>query len=211
MELRTPPWIGQKIFGLNDPPINGGICAQILEDMTIDKWEGGPVNYTGYCQMQRHMIYTREQVRKWFQIMPPLLDQLEELRPDGDQLLAHLRIGDYAKCGYVVVSPVSYGSAMLEFNLAPAEMRVIQEELPTPWSGDPSWLPDFYRMMRAPVLLRANSTFSWWAATLGHGQVYSPVIVGLEGGKVQDCKFVKGNHPRFIDAANVEDLYLKES
>jgi hypothetical protein len=73
-------------------------------------------------------------------------------------------------------------------------------------------LPAFYRMMTAMVHFRANSTFSWWAATLGHALVYAPVIKGMTGGKPdQYCKtFVQGNWPVMADCPQNSDLHLAE-
>jgi hypothetical protein len=50
---------------------------------------------------------------------------------------------------------------------------------------------DFFLMMKCKNLFRANSTFSWWAATLGDAQVFSPVV-GQRTGWL-DVEFVEGN------------------
>ncbi len=91
---------------------------------------------------------------------------------------------------------------------------ILSEEEPTPHApfipDDLSFIVDFYRMVQAPTLLRANSSFSWCAALLGNGLVLSPVIDGLEGGKKHLCKFVAGNWPRFANFDFVTDLRVDE-
>jgi hypothetical protein len=63
--------------------------------------------------------------------------------------------------------------------------------------------------MKARILFRANSTFSWWAATLGNPMlVYSPVVEGLRGLQM-DVKFVPGNEPRCVDLPNTHDFKIK--
>jgi hypothetical protein len=73
-------------------------------------------------------------------------------------------------------------------------------------------IPAFYRMMTAKVHFRANSTFSWWAATLGNAKVYAPIIRGMTGGKPdQYCAhFIEGNWPVMADCPQNSDLHLAE-
>lgn len=59
------------------------------------------------------------------------------------------------------------------------------------------FLPDFFVLMNADVLFRANSTFSFWAALLGDVVTYSPVVEGKTGLRT-DIDFVYGNHPKMI-------------
>ena len=65
------------------------------------------------------------------------------------------------------------------------------------------FLPDFVVMMRAKNLLRANSTFGWWAHELGsNDRVFCPDVTkvdanqGIQGQKrvPQFVPFVEGNH-----------------
>lgn len=194
-ELRTPPWVGQQIFEISDPPIEGG---EVLN---------------GYCQNQESMIYTRAQVRAWFRFRWDVAARLMPTVPSDDYLIAHRRVGDYAASGYVVVSKESYRRAAVKFEYNPDKLRFVSDETPGICESFPpplDFLPDFYRLMCASVLFRSNSTFSWWAATLGHNEVFSPVIRGFEGGKEQDVPFVRGNSPRLADLPFITDLYLPE-
>jgi hypothetical protein len=197
-ELRTPRWIGEKIFQIEP----------------TEEPDGTETVLGGYAQNQEALIYTGRKVREWFTFRPEIESQLQAI--PIPKMVFHRRTGDYAALGYVVVSLQSYLKAALSFGYGDqqlADVEIMSAESPfasSSFSGELSFLPDFYRMMKAPVLFRANSTFSWWAATLGEGAVYSPIIDGLTGGREQDCEFVLGNHPRFANLPNVTDLYLDE-
>jgi hypothetical protein len=70
------------------------------------------------------------------------------------------------------------------------------------------FVTDFFALLNAEVLFRANSTFSWWAATLGHAQkVYSPVVDGLSGYQT-NVKFIEGNWPRCVSMDSVSDYCI---
>jgi len=77
------------------------------------------------------------------------------------------------------------------------------------------FLPDLLSMIFARVLLRGNSSLSWWGAFLSEAEVYSPVIKPkpLERKNkyyILDTEFVKGNAPHFmgckLDADGFNDI-----
>jgi len=188
--LVTPKWMGQQLFDL--PPQEIGN----LGDETI----------SDYCQSQSHLIYSRQEARQWFRFKPELASRAPKL-----PCVAHRRAGDYERLGYVVVSKKSYLEAAKQFSLPDSEF--ITEECPHQIGGvptEPNWIADFLLMARAEILLRGNSTFSWWAATLSNARVFSPIIEGKPGGKEHDCEFTEGNWPRFCDLYFVTDLHLPE-
>lgn len=206
-DFQCEHWIGHRIFELNDV----GISVDLPRRSEIDLKDGETnFNFRGYAQHQRCMIYTKEQVRRWFRLRPQIEEALEQWRPKDDTLLAHRRTGDYFGYGYVVVSEKSYKDACDKFGLDKKKLRFVSEEEPgfcAGFSGDYAFLPDFYRLIKAKVLLRGNSTFSWMAAFLSDAEIYSPVIDGLLGGREHDCEFVRGNHPRFCNLGFVTDLH----
>lgn len=205
LTFSCPPWIGDKIFDLNEPPSSLRCGADDADAIVI----------TDYCQNQDSLIYTRKQVRDWFRFKPEIQAKLDTI-PTTAEIVAHRRVGDYPDLGYVVVSYGSYISAMVEFgygNVKDRELTFVTEEEPLrhpDFTGDLAFLPDFYQLMKAKVLFRGNSSFSWWAATLSDAEVYAPVVAGLVGGKEQDCQFVKGNWPRFCDLPFITDLHLTD-
>lgn len=200
LELRTNAWPGQQIFeGVNEGPL-------------CDEGERLPDDYR---QRQSDLIYTRRDCRRWFRLNEAAQKWSSHFIP-REICVAHRRVGDYAACGYVVVSRKSYEEAARK--IMQKAIHFVTEESPFYCEGFPApyaFMPDFLIMMKAKILLRGNSSFSWWAATLGGGHyldsaVYSPVIDGLEGGKEQDCEFVKGNWPRLSNLDFTTDLHLKE-
>jgi hypothetical protein len=130
-------------------------------------------------------------------------------------LLAHRRNGDYKGSGFPVISEIAYLRACQKHGCNPEEMRFITEEtqiIHPYFKNGLEFLPDFYQLMCARTLFRGNSTFSWWAATLGGGKIYAPVIKGLLGGvEHDDVPFVEGNYPACCDLSFVSDIHLKES
>jgi hypothetical protein len=195
-ELITPDWEGQQIFEI---------------EPTRSR-QAGDREVGGYCQDQASLIYTRRQVREWFKLRPWVSETLASLLPKDRPVLGHRRVGDLAGYGYPVVSAASYGRALAQYGFSPDEFAFVTEENPVelPAFARLQFVPDFVRLMNARVLFRGNSTFSWFAATLGRGRVFSPVIEGLEGGREHDVPFVEGNWPRFCNLDFVTDLHLPE-
>jgi len=133
-------------------------------------------------------------------------------------IAAHIRRGDYIGLSniYCLVSENSYVTACRKFGLNPDNISWVQEgnhqqaqdliDIGVPF------LDDFVSLMNADVILRANSSFSWWAATLNTGRVLSPLLEDRTG--IQNVEFVEGNWPRMVDGRNcrmhITDLHLKD-
>lgn len=193
-EFRCAPWIGQKIFELDDKPLEPGQDHELIG---------------GYCQNQQSLIYTKRDCQRWFRFKQSIHDVLN--RWTQNATLAHIRRGDYFNLGYVVVSKDSYIKAASKFNELPPVF--FTEECPMHSDAfeypEVSFGTDFYAMSHCKVLFRGNSSFSWWAGTIGTAKVYSPVIDGLEGGKEHDCEFVEGNWPKLANLPDITDLHLQ--
>lgn len=210
-ELCVPPWVGEKIFA-------------IPEAIRPDKHKPDLIWPERMYQDQASLIYTRKQVKEWFQIKPELLDKLSVIpKPD---LLCDLRQGqDYLDAGLVCLSKKCYWDAVASAGYDPGAIEWELDTSPTRlpfFTGDvnscglgTSWvsLPAFYRMMSAKVHFRANSTFSWWASTLGNARVFAPIIKGMKGGMPEQyCNnWTIGNWPVMADCPQNSDLHLKES
>ncbi len=205
-DFECDEWLGTKAFELNDKPVSKSLPQHsevCIEDGMVD------FEFRGYAQSQKCMIYTREDILRYFKLKP----QWEDFRNDTPSfLLAHRRVGDYLGYGYPVVSRKSYYDAIYQFDLN-SNFGFVEEEKPVVSmeceKAGVGFLADFIALCKAVVLLRGNSSFSWWAATLGGMPVYSPVVEGLGAGE-HHCKFVEGNHPRFCNLSFVTDLYLKQ-
>lgn len=221
-------WL-REIFGLETPQIDHDVPDAL--DYLWPEWDGKvDLRFTGTFCHQRHILYTRSQVKKWFTIKPEMQERLSSVPKLG--VAAHRRLGDYVgRDGFVVISKASYEKAMREHGYEPDWATWITEETPftvpsippgVPWGQRTEnhprgihFLPDFWAMMHADTLFRALSTFSWWAATIGENRrVFSPDGAGLPylGGDrgEQDCPFVEGNHVRvshWWDGAS--DLHLQ--
>ncbi len=183
-ELHTQPWAGQIMFEINDPPPDGLEQGILKED---------------YHQRQESLIYTRADCKRWFKWRPEFVEKQGKF---AFEVAAHYRAGDYLRLGYPVVSKDAIRLAMEYFG----------------YLDEPGWIEDngqrtaeedFYLMTRAQTLFRANSSFSWWAATLSDADVYAPIIDNLAGAIHDDVQFVVGNWPRLASFPFTTDLHLE--
>jgi hypothetical protein len=148
--------------------------------------------------------------------------------------VAHLRRDDISDAaynrthpqGYSVVSMDSYRRAFAKFGRAEDDILWVSDDYTGTWhvgrkrrhrggwtypAGSEylpgvvfDWLDDFLKLYFARTIFRANSSFSWWAATLSPtATVFSPVIdrthiYGVDGMEEIDVEFVEGNHPHWL-------------
>lgn len=210
-DLCMLPWVGERIFSGVPEAIRPG--SRTPDIVWTDR----------LFQHQHDLIYTRKQVRQWFTFIPEIVQSLKPTDPDA--VILNVRQGqDYRDAGLVTLSKQCYGEFATRFGYSPDHCFFETDLHPTThpqFRGDfsaggfgvtPVGIPSFYLLMTAKVLFRANSTFAWWAATLGHGTVYSPVIKGIRGG-VPDAHcdiFVEGNWPVMCESSNHSDLHIKE-
>lgn len=208
--VSLPPWVGEKVFNLPFSP-------------RPDQYKPDLVLPEDTLQYQDALIYTRKQVKQWFKFRPEVEEKLREV-PIPEALILNVREGeDYKRAGLVRITRQSYLDAAVRYGYSPRNTDFETDNthvshpyfigdidasgLCTTWVG----LPSFWRLMNAPVLFRANSSFSWWAATLGNGKVYSPIIRGMEGGEPRYCpEFVDGNWPIMACAGANTDLHLRD-
>lgn len=203
-ELRCDPWDGERVFDL-------GPCVRIKEafpnrysEQDYPKDFRGDIELHGYFQSQDALIYTRSQVKEWLQWK-------SEARGIGvTPCAAHYRCGDYLGYGYPVVSKKAIASAITAHGLNPEHFRIVSEETPSTFRDNlPPWLGDFLILCNSLILFRANSSFSWWAATLAPAQLtFSPLIENMCSGEHDNVPFVLGNHPRLASLPYTTDLHL---
>jgi hypothetical protein len=164
-ELHTPNWIGRELFmGVDEP---------IMQSK-------GDIDLFDYFQNPEHLaLLSKKKVKEWFKFKNPPKVQKHNV-------VFHKRRGDLLTQldQYAVVSDESYIKGAKKFNLDYKEALILDKE-------HFDFVTDFYLMMNCNNLFRANSTFSWWAATLGDCEVYSPKVENKTGWA--DVEFVKGN------------------
>ena len=231
-ELHTPQTPLRKIFQIDDPlatrtlPLMAGDHSQTGYGFGVLKDGAHDVELTGQRQHQEELTYTRSDAKRWFKLRP----QMEELVKDvpSMEVVANLRRGDYTySCNpFIVVSMQSYLDACDKFGIDKAKLYWLDGEthyqvpgiaVQRPWvqldaveqgKVGPDirldFLPDLALMMRAKILLRSNSSFAWWAATLGDNErVFSPDVTNVDANAgitglfraEQSVPFVEGNHP----------------
>lgn len=196
--LETPHWWGTEIFELDDPPITNPELHQCPFEVLPNKGEKRDI--VGYFQ---HEKYWQGMTRKWLKSKLKVKQKWLKRFPRHPfyyYVAAHLRRGDYNGLGSIFcqVSQDSYYRALDEYGLDREMLVWVKEETQEEDAelqglGIP-FLKDFLKLVNANVILRANSTFSWWAATLSEAKVYSPLVEDLRG--PNDVKFVEGNWPR---------------
>lgn len=166
-ELHTPDWIGRQLFaGVNEP---------IMQDK-------GDEDLVGYfCQPEHLKLLSRQKLRRWFTFKNPI-------RVPSYDLIFHKRRGDYLNTldFWGIVSDWSYTTEAERKGFDHTKALVLDDDRPHEYM-----INDFFLMMRCKVLFRANSTFSWWAATLGDARVFSPMVRHKVGWV--DVPFVEGN------------------
>lgn len=206
------PWFGEKVFNIPQAVRP----AQHTPDYNF------PADHM--YQHQKDLIYTRKQAREWLQFRPEVVAALSAIR--APKVLLDVRQGaDLLDAGLVSLSRETYFRAAISkgFDANDFEWEVFPDS-PTrhpAFTGDVNGcgygasavsIPAFYRMTISKVHFRANSTFSFWAATLGNAKVYAPVIKGVRGGVPnQTCEdWVEGNWPVMADCAQNSDLHLAE-
>jgi len=221
-DIQTPQWWGRNVFPVAaaDPLIDRVLPKTICD--SVDPMMGRFVGKTdidlfGYFQHQMFIdFYRRWQVREWFAIKPELYLYSPAERSDGPYSVKHLRRGDYETPPfnklYCTVSDESYDNAIEKFNI-PGPISTVCDTgagaFKTLTDLGVPWLCDWLMLRDADHLLRANSSFSWWAGTLGNGKVFSPVVENRVGPNT--VEFVEGNWPNLAGIFhNQSDMHLKE-
>ena len=206
--LQTPPWAGQVLFeNISDP-----LCDADLPTLGLDQIPSNDrtdINLSGYYQFANAFkYYSRSTVRQWFTLKEKWLN----LCPQRVKIAAHIRRGDYVTqypTVFCTIDEDAYIWAVEEFGYHLLDVTWVREDRPTHFDHPGlEWLQDFLTLMNAEVLFRANSTFSWWAGTLGpEKKIYSPLVENKVGHQ-HDIKFVEGNQPRCTAQPNTNDFIL---
>lgn len=193
--LETPKWVGQELFGINDKPISKKLPKT---QMDITPWGEVNIDLFGHFQNQQCFDLYKNNIKETFKFNQSILSQFSGLRCE---IAAHLRRGDYLKYKdvYCTVTDMSYIRACDIYWLDKNKITWLSEDHKRN-TKLPQYIDDFLVMMYTNVLLRSNSTYSWWAGTLGNARVFSPLVDNLTG--LKSVEFVPGNHPKFMDPIN---------
>jgi hypothetical protein len=183
-ELQTPDWNGRYIF----KDINEKIMTEPAGPSTEFPDGKADIDLYGYFQQSQHLkLLSRKKLKQWFTFK-------SDIDVPSYDLVFHKRRGDYLSYPHVfgVITDESYDKAAAAFGFDPSKAFVLDD------SRDPAyWLNDFFIMMKCNNLFRSNSTFAWWAATLGDCAVYSPVVEDKKG--IIEIDFAKGNEESLGD------------
>lgn len=210
-----PDWTGARVFQLDDPPVEKDY--EEVGDMDFPKWEGrSDITIVGYAQNQMCLNYTRSWAKSLYVYRDSVASILSSI--PTHEICAHIRYGDYLiTSGFVPISKESYVRAANKFGVDPEKIHYVQLE--SPYKSEEliarnmDFLPDFYQLTQAKTLFRGNSTYSWWAATLGNAdRVFAPRIdnvVAVGDGKIYDVEFEEGNHPRCAAWEFITDLHIE--
>jgi hypothetical protein len=195
--FECPDWIGRQVFAnVDDPLLTDPLPDYRRDGMPTEAGWG----VHGYFQFQEALdIMSRRQLQQWLTVRPEWLALCPKPRPF--YIACHVRRGDYAKAYhdvFAVVERDNFERALLLYGYALDDVIWLTAEEPQPGSAalpEPyRFLYDFMVLLQADVVFRANSTFSFWAAELGHCRhVYSPVVEDKVGPR-HDIPFVEGNH-----------------
>lgn len=213
--FQTPSWIGETLFNIAGTRINSNLHRLPSDELP---WGRPNVDLLGYFQFQEAVSkLKRSELRNWFNFKDEFKNRFPKKRPY--YIAAHVRRGDYVTqyaSKYCTITEESYLNACDKFGLDKSQLIWVREDNPQKDEEMErrglGFLPDFMTLLNADVILRANSTFSWWAGTLGNGKVYSPLVEARTGTHTVD--FVAENWPRMVDSSNVggkvSDLHLAE-
>tara|TARA_B100001093_G_scaffold454094_1_gene463191 strand:+ start:1688 stop:3631 length:1944 start_codon:yes stop_codon:yes gene_type:complete len=164
-------------------------------------------------------------IRRYFDFSDELkqTDMYKELRDkQGTYDVAHFRRTDISnknyKGGHSMVSRNSYIRAFEKFGQDQTKILWISDEHSVGWKWKKEipniggrripWLPDFLKIVFARNIFRSNSSFSLFASWISNSQnIYAPWLHEYTPGKVNDFKFVEGNHPHWMSVKGVHASY----
>ena len=205
VKFHCPPWLGDSLFELDDtaerhtspvilpveyhePDYLPGFNASALRI-------GDNTEISGYFQSWRYLDHS--ETKKWFTLRPTVISEAETfIRSNSRRPMAalHVRLGDFTdtyRYRYYVarrfyyesaLAPVAKSHRILIFSDDPQSARDFIGNLwpDTVIMDGLTAADDLHIMSKADWLVCSPSTFSWWAAWLGH-RPGRTVIVPKEG------------------------------
>ena len=210
-ELLIPKtWIGLQLFDIEDKIVDDiGIYPNTEFDEIPDR---DNINLWGYYQFQEALIYTRQEALSWLKFKSEVLKAWK--RPHDKYVAIHQRLGDYLELSnlYAVPNTMSYYGAIDKAQIKPDSKIVWVSDGLNGNNDITDMIKDFLDMAYSDILIRSNSTFSYWAGVLGNPnkEIYAPQVSDTIG--LASIPFVKGNWPMMaspkVHGTKLTDLYL---
>lgn len=177
--LQTPLWIGDTVFEVDDPPIEGAPNVRLSWPLApeMEPWEG--IAMFNFAEYSFPPMYTDEQFRSWLRFRPQY--QKPMFGRHDCYCCAHVRRGDFASQpeSWPQVSKEQIEAAIREQGLDPQFVTWITEEVPHTNGEHPlklSFLEDFLMMVHARNLfVYPSSSFSGCAARFNRNNVFVPM------------------------------------
>lgn len=203
--LHTENWVGQALFEIDDPPIDQSLPRIPEESVGTVQSD---VELFGYAQNQTCANYYAGKYRDWFKIRPSIKAKLADWSREVTAF--HLRRDDYVNSTYPIVGRLSYETCVA-LNGLDEDVVAISDDYPSTscLPSNLAFFQDFYYLMTAKNMLRANSSFSFWAGALSSGRIFAPIITGKQGYQEHhDVPFVEGNWPRIAELGFITDIHI---
>ncbi|MBK9441141.1 MAG: hypothetical protein IPN53_07445 [Comamonadaceae bacterium] len=232
-ELQIPnDWVGYKIFNIRLPEIEIIPIAKTPIDYIpnadqIEKHHR--IDLIGFWQFQEAIdMFSKNDISQWLVFQSWILEKFRINNVNKFRKIAiHKRRGDYLKPEnidrFCCISNRSFYKCLytqvfqnLEKNDASHVFEVSEENRICDDFCDSlniGFIPDFMSLVSADIVIRSNSSFSFWASALGGDHVYSPVVKDCVGWS--DVDFVAGNHPALVSSTyfpghKISDMQLKK-
>lgn len=177
--LQTPPWAGEQVFQIDDPPIEGAPNVRLSYPLAPDmeKWDGIAIfNFLEYGFPPQ---YTDANFRRYLPFRPEVLGDVSRFAKF--KVVAHCRRGDFlnAPDKWPIVTPDEMKRAAVKAGYEYRDVEIVTEEAPHHNSMHPrklDYLEDFLMCCFAPALfVYPASSFSGCAARFNTGDVYIPM------------------------------------
>lgn len=205
-------WIGRQIFNIDDEEIRVRLPQGRLDEGADNRDIVGYFQYGELEGGKYYLPYSKSDIKNWLVFKDSIIKKYAiHYKP----FVYHIRrYNDDTR--YANILPIAYIDEIREHNEDFEQIGIVDKnELLLQTEID--FLYDFFTLMYSKILYRSNSTFSWWAATLGdinHGLLtYSPVVEDRVG-KIDNINFVLGNHPKMASSkyhsSKLTDLWIKQ-
>ena len=154
-------------------------CGSLLENYSDFSNVKKDTIVNGYWQSEKYFIDNEKLVEHFFQKKTEIyINETKHIKFDENLCIIHMRVGDYRCPAHNWILPKDfYIKAMhkmstfnknIKFKIVTDTIEYAKEHFPDIDVVSSSSQADFHRIMQAKYKIISNSSFSWWAAWLGH-------------------------------------------